>query len=374
MRSINALTLAVLILASILVAALIWVAGDILALFFIAFMLAYLFDPLANWMVRRGVSRPIAALIITGSLLIFIGGALALVGPVALAQMDAVIRNLQSIFTESMAYLRRELAPYLPILRPLGLEGLVRNSSAAAAAGDIRGPLATVVSGGIAFAGTLGLALLAPVVTFYLLKDWPRMLSRLLKQVPPKKRTAVRIVACKVDQVLSAFLHGQAWVCLCVGVLYSVGFAIFGLSYAIVLGMISGALKFLPYVGTAIAFILTGAATISQAGWDGWILAGIATTFAMVELIESSILSPRIIGDRVQMPPALVIFAVLLGGKLLGVIGVFIAIPVFAVGRVLVTYWLQQEREGRMQRHRRPRASRKTSQGEQKIIVVQGGR
>jgi len=367
MRSVSALTFAVIVLASILVAALIWAAGDILALFFVAFMLAYLFDPLAGWMVRRGTSRPVAALIITAGLIILLGGALALVGPIAYAQAEGMLRGLQSVLMETLAHVRRELAPYLPILRPLGLDGLVGTTNSGAR--DISGPLASVVSGGIAFAGTLGLSLLAPVLTFYLLKDWPRMMTRVLKEIPPKKRPAMRHLAHEIDQVLSGFLHGQAWVCICVSVLYTIGFSITGVKYAIVLGLIAGALKFLPYVGTAIACVITFATAISQSGWDGWIMSGIALTFLITELIESSILSPRIIGNRVQMAPALVIFAVLLGGKLLGVIGVFIAIPVFAVARVLFTFWLKRERADRTARQKRARLHRPPG-GEKKIAVV----
>ena len=266
LRSVSTLALALLILASILVAGLIYAAGDILAMFFIAFLLAYLFDPLAGWMERRGIPRPVAALLITGGLIVLVGGAIAVLGPIVYQEMQGLLRSLQSAFSEGLVHVRRELVPYLSILRPLGLDGLVRQAPAAAANGDISKPLASVVSGGIAFAGTMGLALLAPVVTFYLLKDWPRMLIRVLKEVPPAKRPMVRSLACQIDDVLSAFIHGQAWVCLCVGVMYAVGLGVLDFKYGIVLGLMSGALKFLPYVGTAIGLTATLATAVSQAG------------------------------------------------------------------------------------------------------------
>ncbi len=368
MRSLNSIAFAILILASILVAGLIWAAGDILAMFFIAFLLAYLFDPFADWMVRHRIPRPIAALLITAGLLIFICGALAVLGPVAVDQSRGLLRSLQTFFTSAMAQLRTELAPYLPLLRPFGLEGLVRTAEPGPT--GMAAPLATVVSGGLAFAGTMGLALLAPVVTFYLLKDWPRMLLRLLKEVPPAKRASVRHLARRIDQVLAAFLHGQAWVCLCVGVLYSIGFSIAGVAYAVVLGLIAGALKFLPYVGTAIAFGITMFTALSQETSNGWVVSGTLLTFLVVEFIESSILSPRIIGDRVRLAPAMVIFAVLIGGKLMGVIGVFVAIPVFAVGRELFGYWLHKEREGRSKRRSRARQHRAPASAHEKKIAV----
>ena len=227
MPSISTLTFAVLILVSILIAGLIWAAGDILALFFIAMMLAYLFDPLATWLSCHVVARPWAALLITTALVVLLGGALALMGPIAYAEFSGLLRNLQEIFTGTLSRIRQGLSPYLPILRPLGLDGLVRaGSGGAAAPADISGPIATVVSGGIAFAGTMGLAMLTPVLTFYLLKDWPRMLLRVLKEIPITKRPVVRHLACEIDRVLSAFLHGQAWVCVCVGSIYTIGLLI----------------------------------------------------------------------------------------------------------------------------------------------------
>jgi predicted PurR-regulated permease PerM len=121
--------------------------------------------------------------------------------------------------------------------------------------------------------------------------------------------------------------------------LYSGGLFAIGLNYAIVIGVLAGALKFLPYVGTAIGVTIAVTTGVTQDGWDSVLILGIAATFLITEFIESSILSPRIIGNRVRLNPALVIFAVLLGGKLWGVLGVFIAIPVVAVGKVLLGYW-----------------------------------
>jgi predicted PurR-regulated permease PerM len=336
MKAFGSLTFSLLILGSILFAGLIWIAGDIFALFVVAFFLSYLFDPIAGWLVARGLSRTLAALVITGGIVILIAAILALIGPIAYAQLQDVIRVLQSVFTDVMARMRQELLPYFPALSQIGLGALVKPAETPAA--PIAGQMAA------SLLATVGLTMLAPVVTFYLLKDWPTMLTRLLEEVPPRKRPVVRRLARKIDAVLAGFLRGQAWVCLCVGLIFTVGYLIIGLKYAVAIGMISGALKFLPYVGTVIAFVMAIASSVGQAGWDGFLVAGIMVTFVIAEFTESAILSPRIIGNRVRLHPALVIFAVLVGGKLLGIIGVFIAIPVFAVGRVLLSFWLHRQR------------------------------
>ncbi len=364
MRFIGSLTFSLLVLGAILVAGLVWIAGDILALFLVAFILAYLFNPIASWLTARGLSRTMAALLITGGIVILIAVVLALIGPIAYVQLQEMLRVLQGVLTSTMAKVRHELTPYFPALSQIGLGALVKPETTPAQ--PIAGPLAA------SLLVTLGLTLLTPVVTFYLLKDWPRMLDALLREIPKERRPEVRKLARKIDAVLSGFLHGQAWVCLCVGVIFTVGYLIIGLQYAVVIGMLSGAFKFLPYVGTAMALLMAIATSVGQAGWDPFLVAGIISTLLVAEFMETCILSPRIIGNRVRLAPALVIFAVLVGGKLLGVIGVFIAIPTFAVGRVLVSFWLDRQRAASRQRRARiaVRAGKPAPPASQELRIV----
>lgn len=330
--------LLLLALGVVFVSVLVWLAGDILALFIVCFILAYLFDPATTWLTRRGLSRPAAAACITTALVLLLGLLVILMGPLVYEQLQAMVRELQSVFTRTMTQVRRELAPYFPALQQIGLGGLVKPTPTEPPVADIAMPLAA------SLASTIGLTLLAPVITFYLLKDWPRMKLWMLDEAPADKRPVLRYLARQIDIVLSAFLHGQAWVCVCCAALYTTGLVAFGLNYAIVVGVLSGALKFLPYIGTAIGFTIALTTGVTQAGWDSALIAGIVLTFAVTEFIESSFLSPRIIGNRVRLAPALVIFAVLLGGKLFGIIGIFIAIPVVAVGRVLLSFWWHNHR------------------------------
>ena len=331
--------LLLLFLGGLVVSGLVWLAGDILALFVVCSILAYLFDPLTTWLTRRGMSRAVAAAIITSTLVLAIVGALAIAGPLAYQQLQSMVRELQTVFTSLMREMRSELRPYFPALQQIGLGGLVKPTPAEPPVADVAVPLAA------SLATTLGLALLTPVVTFYLLKDWQRMLNWLVDEAPPEKRSALRYIGRRIDRVMAGFLHGQAWVCLCCAVLYSTGLFAIGLNYAIVIGVLSGALKFFPYIGTAIGVAIAVTTGVTQGGWDSYLMMGIAATYLVTEFIESSILSPRIIGDRVRLNPALVIFAVLLGGKLWGVIGIFIAIPVVAVGKVVLTYWWVQRQD-----------------------------
>jgi predicted PurR-regulated permease PerM len=328
--------LLILFLGGLVVVSLVYMAGDIIALFIVCLMLAYLFDPLTTWLSKRGLSRATAAGIITSTLVFTIVGTLVVVGPLAYEQLQAMVRELQTVFTGMMREMRQELRPYFPALQQIGLGGLVKPTPTEPPVADVAVPLAA------SLATTIGLALLTPVVTFYLLKDWQRMLAWLVDEAPPEKRTTLRYLGRRIDRVMSAFLHGQAWVCLCCAVLYSGGLFAIGLNYALVIGVLSGALKFLPYIGTAMGVMIAVTTGVTQSGWDSYLMLGIAGTFLVTEFIESSILSPRIIGDRVRLNPALVIFAVLLGGKLGGVLGIFIAIPVVATAKVVLAYWWAQ--------------------------------
>lgn len=328
--------LLILFLGGLVVVSLVYIAGDIIALFIVCGMLAYLFDPLTTRLTKRGFSRATAAGIITSTLVLAIVGTLVVVGPLAYEQLQAMVRELQTVFTSMMREMRQELRPYFPALQQIGLGGLVKPTPGEPPVADVAVPLAA------SLATTIGLAMLTPVVTFYLLKDWQRMLAWLVDEAPAEKRTALRYLGRRIDGVMSGFLHGQSWVCLCCAVLYSVGLYAIGLNYALVIGVLAGALKFLPYIGTAIGATIAVTTGVTQSGWDSYLILGIAGTFLVTEFIESSILSPRIIGDRVRLNPALVVFAVLIGGKLGGVLGIFIAIPVVAAAKVVLAYWWVQ--------------------------------
>ncbi len=335
---VNSIAAPLLIVGAILLAGIIWLAGDVFSLFLTTFFLAYVLDSPASRLVRRGLPRWLAAALITTVLVVIVAGTVSLVGPLLYDQGKGMLQSLQGVAGSFATRVDTALAPYFPALKDNGLAALVQRPGQQV--GNVAGPIAArVFSGGVAFASFLGLALLGPMILFYLLKDWPAMTARAFDLVPPRRRADMRALTDEMHKVLSAFLHGQAWVCAIDAVLYSTGLMIAGVQYAILIGIVAGALKFLPYVGAVIGLALTMGLALGQSGWDGWQMAGVALTFVVVEIVEN-VTYPRIVGDQVKLPPVLVIFAVLIGGKLMGVLGVFIAVPLFAVARVAVRFWL----------------------------------
>jgi predicted PurR-regulated permease PerM len=341
MHPANMMVLLIAFLAAILFAGLIWVAGDILALFLIGFLLAYLLHPLVSFLSRHGLPRGLSAFLVTVALSVIIVGAFVLLGPLIYAQMGEVLEGVRKLLTAAAARATDIVAPYFPAARDFSIEHWLYSNSVEKLAAPVAG---TVLKGGMALATTVGIVLLIPVVMFYLLKDWPSIWKRMIDLIAPRQRAKARALGREIDRILAGFLHGQAWVCLCVGSLYSLGLLAVGLHVAIAIGVASGVLKFLPYIGTAIGTAAALTAAYMQGGWDQWLMLGVIAVYLVVEFIETSFLSPRIIGARVKMPPALVIFAVLLGAKLLGIIGVFLAVPTFAVGRAILSFWLAQNR------------------------------
>lgn len=312
-------------------------AGDILTPFIIAFILAYLTDPLVSRLEGRYMPRSAAALVVTVGIVFVIMGVLSLLGPMIYEQLVGLLRNLPTLLERAMATIQRYLLPYFPMLHYSGDFDIGPQMDVKA----IAGPLASsVLSGGLSLATALGLTLLTPVITFYLLVDWNAMIARIRSIIPYRNQAATEGILHQMDMALSGFLRGQAYVCLCMAVIYTGGLMLAGLNYALLIGVLSGLLKYLPYIGTAIGVLLATLTGLSQGGWDPALMIGIALTYGIGEFIESSILTPKLVGETVRLPPVVVIFAVLLGGKLLGLIGVFVAVPLFATMRVIATHWL----------------------------------
>lgn len=321
----------------VLIAWIVHWAGDILSPFIIGFILAYLGHPVVTKLTGRRLPRSVAAFIVTFGLVALVSGIIALIGPIIYDQFVSLLRSLPEIMDKLMATLHSQLLPYFPMLEFEGVDAIAPDMDVK----SIAGPLASsVLAGGLSLVTPIGLALLIPVITFYLLVDWPEMISRIHGIIPYRSKAAAEGIAQEMDMALSGFLRGQAYVCMAMAVIYSMGLIVAGLDYGLLIGVVSGFLKYLPYIGTAIGVLLAFLIGFAQGGWDPGLMLGITATYAIGEFIESSILTPKLVGMRVQLPPVVVIFAVLLGGKLLGLIGIFIAVPIFATGRVIVGEWL----------------------------------
>lgn len=209
-------------------------------------------------------------------------------------------------------------------------------------------------SGGLAVFNALSLVVIMPVVAFYLLRDWDRIVAHVDSLLPRDAADTVREQVREIDDRLSGFVRGQASVCLVLGTWYAVGLTIVGLDFGVLVGVGAGLISFVPYLGTALGLIAGLGLAIAQ--FDSWLPIGlVAAVFATGQILEGYVLTPRLVGERVGLHPVWVLFALMAGGALLGFTGVLLAVPAAAVIGVLVRFAIGRYLQSPLYRSRKDR-------------------
>lgn len=317
--------------AGLALVGLFWALGPILAPFVIAAVFAYICDPAVNWMVARRVPRAFAVL------LVIIAAGLALV-TLALILLPMVYREgvlLVSRLPDLIEMFNAQLSPLLQARLGIDLQldaaqfrQLIADnwSSAQDILPVLIGHLKT---GGMALAGFLVNLFLIPLVMFYLLQEWPRILAELERIVPRPWLARTMRILNDIDSVMSEFLRGQLSVMLLLALFYSLGLWLAGLKFALPVGVLTGLLVFIPYVGFGGGLLLAIMAALLQG--EGWPpLIGVAVVYGFGQLLESFLLTPYLVGERIGLHPLAVIFALMAFGQLFGFVGVLVALPVSA--------------------------------------------
>jgi predicted PurR-regulated permease PerM len=191
-------------------------------------------------------------------------------------------------------------------------------------------------SGGAVVMAVLSLFLI-PIITFYMLRDWDAFKLHLVALLPQDQRETVTKLARETDDILGAFLRGQILVMMALALIYSVGLALVGLKFAIAIGVVAGLVSFVPYLGFVFGIGLAGL-TVALEPNPIWNLVGVVATFTIAQAIEGTILTPKLVGDRIGLHPVLVIFAIAAGGQLFGFFGILLALPAAAVLSVLIRF------------------------------------
>ncbi len=247
------------------------VFSSILLPFVAGMALAYLLDPLADWFERRGFSRLAATLVILLVFLIFFIAVLLLLIPVLVDQTTQFINRLPSLITD----LQTMLQPLFDtdLARYLGIDGAALPDQIAGFVGNgtdwLAGLLNSLWSGGRAIVAVLSLLVITPVVAFYLLYDWDRMLSGVDALLPRQHAATIRDLGRQMSRAIAGFVRGQSLVVLILGVFYATALAIIGLHFGLIIGLIAGLLSFIPFVGTATGFIVSVGVATAQWGPGG---------------------------------------------------------------------------------------------------------
>lgn len=309
--------------------------------FFVSMVLAYLGDPLADRLEAWGMSRRLAVTVVFTVLALLLILVLLLVIPILGRQVAQLIDLMPAAFTWVQSTLLPRVQEMIGLdlstdfdkLRQGVMDNLKETGSVAATL------LAQVSKSGLALVTWLGSIALIPVVTFYLLLDWDPLVAKVINLFPRPWKPTAQQLGRECNEVLSAFLRGQLIVMLCLGVIYAIGLTLFGIKLGLLIGLLAGLASIVPYLGVIVGISVAGLVAFFQ--FDSWLmLLAVAGVFGFGQMVESVVLQPKLLGDKIGLHPVAVIFAVLAGGQLFGFTGVLLALPVAAMIMVVLRYLL----------------------------------
>jgi predicted PurR-regulated permease PerM len=315
-----------------------YLLAPVLTPFIAAGLLAYMGDPLADRLQRLKLPRTVAVVVVFLGTFLSLALLVLLIGPLVKNQISALFQALPEIARQVELVWLPNVLGWLDIAPgdDVGIGAFL------ARYGDMFGSwsgkilLGVGKSGGALAAAVLSLFLI-PILTFYMLRDWDAFMLHLGALVPDSQRDTVLKLARETDESLSAFLRGQILVMLALATIYTIGLSLVGLKFAVAIGVVAGLVSFVPYLGFVFGIGLAGL-TVALEPNPLWNLAGVVATFTIAQMIEGSLLTPKLVGDRIGLHPVLVIFAVAAGGQLFGFFGILLALPAAAVLSVLVRF------------------------------------
>jgi predicted PurR-regulated permease PerM len=321
-----------------------WLLQGILLPFVAGLVLAYFIDPVADALERLGVPRIVATLLILGASILILALAVIILAPLLGDQVSRFIANLPTMLAT--------LNDRFNALAPQWLKDLLARSGSnlstdfSSVAGRVAvwlaGLLSSILTRGLALINLLSLIVITPVVAFYLLLDWDRMVAKVDTWLPRPHLQTIRGLAREMDQTMAGFIRGQSAVCLFLGVFYAVGLSVAGLNFGLLIGIGSGFLSFIPYVGSLTGAIVSIGMALVQF-WPNWIpIATVAAIFAAGQFIEGNFLSPKLVGNRVGLHPVWLMFALFAFGYLFGFVGLLLAVPLAAAIGVLARFALRK--------------------------------
>ncbi|WP_017913802.1 AI-2E family transporter, partial [Xanthomonas sp. SHU 166] len=328
----------------------VWLLAPILTPFVLALLLGWLGDPLVDRLERAGRSRNMAVTLVFVLMVLLLVLALVILVPMLERQIVTFIDVLPQardwfIGTAIPWAEQKTGLELMGWLDPERLIDWIRGhwQQAGGVAATFFGYLSR--SGFAMVTWVVNLVLL-PILTFYFLRDWDLLVARVAATIPRNHVGTITRLAQQSNEVLGAFIRGQFLVMLALGVIYAGGLTLVGLKLGLLIGIVAGLISFIPYLGATTGILLAVLAALVQAkGFDLQLLILVGVVFTVGQLLESYVLTPRIVGDKIGLHPVAVIFAVMAGGQLFGFLGMLLALPVAAVANVLLHYLHEQYRQ-----------------------------
>lgn len=313
---------------------------DILLPFVSGMALAYFLDPVADWFERRGLSRLMATVVILVLFIVLFSLSLMIIIPLLaqqaadfIARLPGYVTLLQHMITDANSHL-------IPDLLRDQLGTIKENFAKilGQGAGFISTLLGQIWSSGKALVDIASLFFITPVVAFYLLLDWDRMVAKVDSWIPRNNVSDIRQISADMNAAIAGFVRGQGSICLVLGVFYGTSLSLVGLNFGLLIGLVSGMISFIPYVGSTVGLVLSvGVALVQFWPEYPWVI-GVAAIFLVGQFIDGNILQPKLVGEKIGLHPVWLMFALLAFGSLFGFVGLLVAVPVSAAIGVLVRF------------------------------------
>jgi predicted PurR-regulated permease PerM len=329
---------------------------DILLPFVVGMVLAYFLNPLADRLEAHGLSRTAAALVIVGVVGVLVAVALVFLVPVIAEQLRQLVVSLPETIARLKALIealaRAKLGDHFPQLQSV-MDRAVTDLPTAWA-GSLGAVASAIWNRGLAIISILSITLITPLVVFYMLVDWHSMLDRIGQLLPRDHATTIVRLAADINDAVAAFIRGQGTICLVLGCLYAIGLSLTGINYGALVGLSTGILTFIPIVGWVLGLLTALGLTLAQFGAEPVILTKVVAVFVAGLALDTAVLSPRFVGQKVGLHPVWLIFALFAFSYLFGFVGTLVAVPVAAALGVLVRHALSLYLESDVYKGGRP--------------------
>ena len=321
-----------------------WLLHAVLLPFAAGLVLAYLLSPLANRLERAGLSRAVAALIIVGVFLFGFVLIIILVAPLLGNQLAALIAKMPGYVARLQDLLADPSREWLKKLVGQGFSEIQQSTGDLVKEGVayLATVLKSVWSGGAAVVSIFSLLIVTPIVAFYFICDWNRMVAAADALIPVPHREVVRYLALQINSAVTGYFRGQTLVVLVLGAYYALALTLVGLNFGLLIGIAAGLLTFIPFVGSLTGLVLGLGVAIAQFWPDYATILVVVAVVLFGQLLEGQVLTPRLVGKRVGLHPVWLMFALLAFGYLFGFLGLLLAVPLAAAAGVLVRFALQR--------------------------------
>ncbi len=322
--------------------AFVWLLHDILLPFVAGMVLAYLLDPLASRVERLGMGRFLACFAVIGLVGFAVVFLFILIMPILLVQLAGLIEELPKYVVRLQAAITDPNRQWLTKLVGASLgQGDLSNVTQQSAAAFMLF-LRSLLTGGGALMTAFWLFVITPVVAFYMLYDWKRIIAAVDCCLPRAQVATIRSLAAEIDGAIAGFIRGQTGICLIIASLYALGLSMIGLHYGLLIGVLTGMLSFIPYVGSLTGFLLATGVAIAQFWPDGLPILSVIGVCIVCQFLEDYVLAPVLIGKVIGLHPLWLMFSLFAFGYLFGFVGLLLAVPMAAAVAVLVRFALRQ--------------------------------